>query len=131
MNDDEVAIRKEINTSDGGFNTVDEVVERIRLVHLLSYPMEKISFDKSPARDIIKDAIESIIPCLDSNAKLNTFEDFLSRKLTEYPGFKRIPRSRRGGLDAGKHDYTISDGTTEYDVFEEWCSSLQDALPKS
>lgn len=129
MNDDEVAIRKEINNSDGGFNTVDEVVERIRLVHLLSYPMEKIEHNKSISRDKIKDAMESIIPCFASISKLTTFEDFLNKKLKEYPGFKRIPRPEWS--DDAKHDYTISDGTTEYDVFEEWCSSLRDALSKS
>eukprot|EP00555_Chaetoceros_dichaeta_P012359 CAMPEP_0198268714 /NCGR_PEP_ID=MMETSP1447-20131203/38480_1 /TAXON_ID=420782 /ORGANISM="Chaetoceros dichaeta, Strain CCMP1751" /LENGTH=127 /DNA_ID=CAMNT_0043959921 /DNA_START=367 /DNA_END=750 /DNA_ORIENTATION=- len=125
---DEVAIRKEINTADGGFNTVDEVVERIRLVHLLSYPVEKIENYKSNARDKIKDAIESIIPCFASISKLITFEDFLIKKLTEYPGFKRIPRYTDQFYS---HDYKISDGTTEYHVFEEWCSCLRDALPKS
>ena len=127
MNEDEVAIRNEINTSEGGFITVDEVVERIRLVHLLSYPMDMIKRRRLLARDKIKDAVESIIPCFDSNAKLTTFEDFLNKKLTEYPEFKRIPCPT--GSDE-KYDYGLSDGTTEYDVFKEWCSSLHDALPK-
>jgi len=130
MNEDEVAIRKEVNDSTGGFDRVDEVVERIRLVHLLSYPMEKIKWSKSTARDSLKDAIESIIPCFGSMTKFQTFDDFLSNELAEYPGFKRIPRPEDLIFD-GKHDYIISDGGTEHDVFKEWCASIHDALPKS
>jgi len=132
MNDDEIAIRNEINNSADGFDTVDKVVERIRLDHLLSYQMETMKYRKSIARDSLKDAIESIILCFPSNTKLQTFDNFLCEKITEYPGFKRIPR--KGGEFheyAKTHDYIISDGTTEYDVFKEWCSSLQEALPKS
>lgn len=129
MNDDEIAIRKEINNSAGGFNNVGEVVERVRLIHLLSYPVEKIMYDKSSARDKLKHAIESIIPCFGSNTKLQTFDHFLRKKLTEYHGFTRI--SRRDEFSRKKNYYIISDGTTEHDIFKEWCSSLYDALPKS
>ena len=128
LNADEIAIRKEINSTAGGFKSVDEVVEKIRLVHLLSYPMEKIEFCRTKSRDTMKDAIESIIPCFPSNKKLKTFEDFLSKKLLAYPGFKR-DISPKNTLSES-HNYMISDGVTEYDVFKEWYSSLHDALQK-
>ena len=85
-------MRKEINNSAGGFNNMGEVVERVRLIHLLSYPVEKIMYDKSSAPDKLKDAIESIIPCFGSNKKLQTFDHFLRKKFTEYHGFTRISR---------------------------------------
>ena len=131
LNADEIAIRKEINSTAGGFKSVDEAVEKIRLVHLLSYPMEKIVYYRTKSRDTMKDAIESIIPCFASNKKLKTFEDFLSKKLLAYPGFKRIPRSKDDDdyMSSLTH-YMISDGVTEYDVFKEWSSSLHDALQK-
>ena len=132
LNADEIAIRKEINSTAGGFKSVDEAVEKIRLVHLLSYPMEKIKYYRTKSRDTMKDAIESIIPCFASNKKLKTFEDFLSKKLLAYPGFKRIPRSKDDHFlfASLRDDYMISDGVTEYDVFKEWSSSLHDALQK-
>jgi len=130
VNADEIAIRKEINSTAGGFKSVDEAVEKVRLVHLLSYPMERIRFNRTKSRDTMKDAIESIIPCFASNKKLKTFEDFLSKKLLAYPGFKRIPRSKDDNYTSSLTDYMISDGVTEYDVFKEWASSLHDALQK-
>ena len=38
-NDDEIAIRKEINSSDLGFDVLDEVIDRIRLADLVTYPL--------------------------------------------------------------------------------------------
>merc|ERR1712008_242461 len=118
LNADEIAIRKEINSTAGGFKSVDEVVEKIRLVHLLSYPMEKISRNVTKSRDTMKDAIESIIPCFASNKKLKTLEDFLSNKLLAYPGLKRDISSKSFYFES--HNYMISDGATKYDVFKEW-----------
>ena len=128
LNADEIAIRKEINSTAGGFKSVDEAVEKIRLVHLLSYPMEKIEYHRTKSHDTMKDAIESIIPCFASNKKLKTFEDFLSKKLLAYPGFEKDTSSKN--CHSKSHNYMISDGVTEYDVFKEWSSSLLDALQK-
>jgi len=130
MNDDELAIRKEISSTAGEFTHVDEVVEQIRLVHLLSYPMEKVECNKNSARDNIKDAIESIIPCFASNTELKSFDNFLAEKLLAYPGFKRDKIKRVDvEYDSSDHDYIISDGVTKHDVFKEWCSILCEALP--
>merc|ERR1719491_1241187 len=128
INDDERAIRKIVNSSTGKFKGVDEVVERIRLAHLASYPVHLIEYRKKKGYDYIKDAIEHIIPCFPSNPKLKTFDAFLNEKLLAHPGFKRT--SVDADSFAGDHDYYIEneDCSTRIDVFKEWSSSLQEAL---
>jgi len=77
----------------------------------------------------MKNAIKNIIPCFASNTKLKTFEDFLSIKLLAYHGFKRGHLLREENhCDYVIHDYMISDGITEYDVFKKWSSSFLDKL---
>merc|ERR1711935_445179 len=78
VNDDERAIRRVINSSTSKFKGVDEVVERIRLAHLASYPVHLIEHNKKQGYDYIKDAIEHIIPCFPSNTKLKTYKVFLN-----------------------------------------------------
>merc|ERR1719491_772649 len=128
VNDDERAIRRVVNSSTGKFKGVDEVVERIRLAHLASYPVHLIKNWKKKGYDCIKDAIEHIIPCFPSNPKLKTFEAFLDEKLLAHPGFKKTPEVANSR--DGDHDYYIEneDCSTRIDVFKEWSSSLKEAL---
>jgi len=50
-NNDEIVIRKAINALGNGFKSVDEMVERIRLIHLVTYPLDEIWRRKSKARE--------------------------------------------------------------------------------
>ena len=93
MNDDEISIRKVINTLGNGFESVDEAVERICLIHLVSYPMDKIEYFKATARNKIRDAMEHILPCFAQDHGLEYFDEFLSDKLSAHSGFERPPRN--------------------------------------
>ena len=79
-NDDEIAIRKEINSSDLGFDVLDEVIDRIRLANLVTYPLYHTVYGKTAARDHIKSAIEETISRLPTNEKLIPFHIFLQKK---------------------------------------------------
>ena len=130
VNDDERAIRKVINTSTGKFRGVDEVVERIRLAHLASYPVHLIIYHKKRGYDYIKDAMEHILLCFPSNPKMKTFDAFLNEKLLAHPGFKKTPEVVNDEYGGADHDYYIEneDCSTRIDVFKEWSSSLKGAL---
>jgi len=130
-NNDEISIRKVIHDVGNGFKFVDETVERIRLIHLVTYPVDKIECNKSTAVDKIKDAIEHILPCFVQDYELKRFEDFLSVKLSAHPGFERTPRRECRVLDTSDHDYYITNGDEKYDVFQQWSSSILDAISKS
>ena len=129
MNDDEIAIRKVINTLGNGFKSVDETVERIRLIHLVSYPMDEIKYYKAAARDKIKDAIEHILPCFAQDYKLKHFDEFLSDKLSAHSEFERTPRAKN--IISGDHDYYITNGDEKHDVFQQWCLSILDTVANS
>jgi hypothetical protein len=51
QNEDEIAIRNTINASNGEFESVDKTVERIRLIHLLSYPVGDIWSYKARSKE--------------------------------------------------------------------------------
>ena len=51
QNEDEIAIRNTINASNGGFELVNKTVERIRLIHLLSYPVGDIWSYKARSKE--------------------------------------------------------------------------------
>ena len=126
QNEDEIAIRNTINASNGGFESVDKTVERIRLIHLLSYPVGDIEYWKAPTRDNIKQAIENILPCFADEGQLKTFDEFLEEELSARPGFERVPRVERGSRD---HDYYIrnkakGNENEKLDVFNMWSESI-------
>ena len=106
MNEDEITVRRVIYTLGKGFKSVDETVELIRLIHLVSYPINDIKHCKATARDKIKDAIEHILPCFPEEYELKRFEEFLSYKLSSNPGFERTRRS--GSIYELDHDYYIT-----------------------
>lgn len=125
-NSDEIAIRKAIEASPGGFSAVDEAVERLRLSYLLEYPMDKIKFNKNATRDNVKKAILDLIPCFPSNTELKTFHDYLSKKLSTNPGLVRIAMS----YGTHNHSYWVmnENRSVKIDVYEEWIKTLLDAL---
>lgn len=126
ITDDERAIRETINA---GFKFVDKAVERIRLIHLVCYPMNCIARQQATARDSLKDAIEHIIPCFAPRSHLKTFDEFLNDRLLAHPGFRRTPRDKQHY--SSDHDYYITNapnGNDKYDVFEEWTSSIFNIL---
>ena len=130
QNEDEIAIRNTINASNGGFESVDKTVERIRLIHLLSYPVGDIEYWKAPTRDNIKQAIENILPCFADEGQLKTFDEFLEEELSARPGFERSPRDQRNHLlSRDDHDYYIRNKANEnenekLDVFNMWSESI-------
>jgi len=128
MNEDEIAIRNVIETLGMGFKSVDEVVERIRLIHLVSYPMDEIINNKATALDKIRDAIEHILPCFAQDYELKNFDEFLSDKLLTHSGFERTRRDEGWAAD---HDYYITNGDEKHDVFQQWCLSILDMVSNS
>ena len=104
------------------------MVERIRLIHLVTYPLDEIWRRKAKARDTIKDAIEHILPCFAQDYELKHFDEFLSDKLLTHSGFERTPRDDDFEAD---HDYYITNGDEKHDVFHQWCLSILDTVLNS
>ena len=95
---DEEAIRCIVNEqieesqSAEGFAKVDRAVELIRLLYLVLYPTEKIEFNKTRARDKIRNAVENIISRLrlpDNDQQLTTLDSF-TEQLSTNTGLKQI-----------------------------------------
>ena len=90
---DKKSIHKAIKSQRGGFELIDESVERIRLEYLLQYPFEKIkgrSFDseaekKEQRREGVKILASSIVIMVERVHSLKDeipeFEEYLEQKL--------------------------------------------------
>lgn len=88
VNDDEIAIRKEIESTFGKFDEVDRTIEIIRLKYLVNYPLQ-LGCRKTTARDHIKDAIEAILDRLPDNTDLMSLDEFLLKEEHKsHPGFQ-------------------------------------------
>jgi len=144
-NDDEKAIRRTIEgETDGsrntdGFDKVNQIIEMTRLLYLVLYPTEKIEFNKTKARDKIKEAIEHIIPRLqltDNDNTSLTFDAFVDQ-LSTHTGFKKIQRPNEledqpGVWDEDHHYYIVSDSDQriKIDVFYEWSRAIRETVEK-
>ena len=124
---DEIEIRKVINATTNGFDLVNKNVERIRLSYLTAYPTHEIQYKKSAAHHKIKNAIEILIPCINMENNLKTYEQFVQNELKVHPGWREKVEDEYDSDD--DHSYYIErDGETPIDVFKKWSTHLQDVI---
>jgi len=120
---DKKGIYKYIKNVGWKFKEIDKAIDLVYLQYLVSYPTEKIEYNKTDARDKIKSAIDQIITRLGKGV-LKTFDSFVKYIVIEFRGFKMMERPEYISMWDDDHYYYIVGNGNKIDVFSKWSEFL-------
>jgi len=130
---DEEKIRETINCSAEGFDALDNTIETIRLTYLVTYPLYRVVYGQTTARDHIKDAIEAILTRLPQNEKFKPFHVFQNEMRLSFSGYTNGTRP----VDMEQYDvnnyYVITNDakSNTIDAFDEWLGVIHKEIESS